>query len=344
MSEGDSAIRDLLVAFAVVAGILLALFLYTGNWPPPVVVESNSMMHVDQDEYVNNFGDTRAEEAPFGRVGTIDPGDLVLVKDVDDIRSIPTFADEEESHYSRSGEVLVYFPGGDRQRTPIIHRAMTYVEVHERQDGPTQYEVRWHSDWDRNVGCEDENDRECTEPGDCEENERGRLVCTFEGGFRLPDLLRRSGQHVYRPAWSGFITQGDNPENHAPDQILFPDRGPIKEDWAKGVARAELPWFGLIKLAVTGNPANTADVQDHPYFVSIGAMTAPQDLWIMLVVGLGVVAFAPVGVDYGIHLVRRRLTQPSDPPPEEPPEAVEGSDAGHPPPDEDGDRVDIDIE
>jgi signal peptidase len=326
MAEEDSAIRDLLVALLVVGGILLALFLYTGNWPPPVVVESNSMMHVDAEEYNNNFGDTRTEDVPYGRVGTIDPGDLVLVKQFEGTEGISTFADQADEHYGRPGEVVVYFPGGDERRTPIIHRAMTYVETTEEGD-TSVYEVRWHEDWkNRNVGCESPGDRECTEPGDCGEDERGRLTCTFEHGFRIPALFRRSGQHIYQPNWSGFLTQGDNPENAAPDQILF-DRGPIKEEWTKGVARGELPWFGLIKLAMTGEPGNTVDVRDHPYYVTLGAMTAPRDLWIMLVVGLGVVAFAPVGVDYGIHLVRRRLMGPPDEPPEEPPTSEPGSTA-----------------
>ncbi len=330
MSEGDSQVRDLLVAFAVVAGILLVLFLYTGNWPPPVVVESNSMMHVDATEYTTNIGDTRTEDVPYGRLGTIDPGDLVLVKQFSDVDGVTTYADQEDSRYSRAGEVVVYFPGGNEQRTPIIHRAMTYVEVISEPGGGSTpvYEVRWHSDWDRTVGCEDENDRQCTQAGDCEPRD-GRLTCRFEGGFRLPALMRRSGEHIYRPSWSGFITQGDNPENAAPDQILF-DRGPVQESWIKGVARGELPWFGLIKLAMTGEPTNTVDVRDHPYYVTIGAMTAPRDLWVMLIVGLGAVALAPVGIDYGIHLVRRRLQgtghdegPPPPPPPEQQPPPAE---------------------
>jgi len=340
MSDGDSLARDLLVAAAVVGGIILALVLYTGNWPPPVVVESNSMMHVDEAEYEGNVGDTRAEDVPFGRAGTIDPGDLVLVKQFDTVESISTYADEEESRYGSVGEVVVYFPGGDQRRTPIIHRAMTYVEVDDTSEGPRTYEVRWHSDWDRNVGCDSPDDNECVQPGECSENGRGRLTCTFEHGFRLPALLRKGGSHVYQPSNSGFITQGDNVAgNQAPDQATPAfDRGPVEGEWIKGVARGELPWFGLIKLAVTGEPGNTVGVRDHPYYATIGFMTAAQDLWVMLVVGLGVVAFAPVGVDYGIHLVRRRLSTDRRPPP--------GTRETTAPPEEEaaGDEVRIDLE
>ena len=61
-----SLIRDVLVAFFLVFIILLALWIYTGQWfgAPMVAIESGSMMHPDE---------------PFGRVGTIDAGDMVFL-------------------------------------------------------------------------------------------------------------------------------------------------------------------------------------------------------------------------------------------------------------------------
>lgn len=293
MDLGEGHGRDLLVAVAVVGGILLVLFLYTGNWPPPVVVESNSMMQVDPQEYEENYGTTRAEDVPYGRIGTIDPGDLVLVKEAGDASTISTYADGEEEHYGRPGEVVVYFTNGARQGTPIIHRAMTHVNVQGQGEDRT-YEVRWTSEWDS------------SEATNCEERD-SRQVCTFgSGGVTIPELNIDNREFTQ----DGFITKGDNVAgNRYPDQVLGIYDQPVPADQIQGVARGELPWFGLIKLTLTGNPRSTVEVQDHPYYWTIGAMTAPQDLWIMLVVGLGVVGLAPVGLDYGIHYGRRWIEE-----------------------------------
>ena len=54
-NENISLIRDILIAFIVVAIILIALWSYTGQWfgAPMVAIESGSMMHQNE---------------PFGRI------------------------------------------------------------------------------------------------------------------------------------------------------------------------------------------------------------------------------------------------------------------------------------
>ncbi len=355
LPEGHA--RDILVAVAVVGGILLALYLYTGTWPPPVVVESNSMMHIDADEYTQNFGDTRPEDVPYGRWGTVDPGDLVLVKDIDDQDRVDTYAHAGDDRYGDPGEVVVYFTNEHMAGTPIIHRAMTYVTALDSNGEPIRagqqheasvdtYEVVWHPSWDTNVACGEDDDPgtlgaedgECEEPASCT-TQGDHRVCRFdEAGFRLPELARevRFEDDVYAPPHSGFITQGDNVVgNEAPDQALGIHDEPVPLGQVQGIARGELPWFGLIKLALTGDPTATAEVQDHPYYLNIGQMTAPQDLWVMLLVGLGVVAFAPVALDYGWVYARRRIadeTQDPAPPPPGP--------SQDPPPDPPGNEDD----
>jgi len=387
LPEGHA--RDILVAVAVVGGILLSLYLYTGTWPPPVVIESNSMMHVNATEYEHNMGDTRAEDVSYGRWGTVDPGDLVLVKALDRIDEVETYAHDEDEHYSKPGEVVIYFNSPEHRGTPIIHRAMTYVTAVDESGDPIHaseaqttdvagYSVVFHPDWPTDVGCGD-GGREgpgaetCRQEADCERRE-GVKVCAFgDGGFRLPALARSSNyeDQVYAPEHSGFITQGDNAVgNAAPDQALgggaLPDR-PVPAEHIQGVARAELPWFGLIKLALTGDPASTSDVRGHPYYETFGRMTAPQDLWVMLVVGLGVVTVAPVGVDYAVLYGRRWWHErqqgeasstpvgaggdgpdPPDPPEPEPdpPEEAASMREADPPPaaGEDEERVEIHLE
>ena len=66
-----SFVRDVLIAFLLVLIILTALWTYTGQWfgAPMVAVESGSMEHFNP---------------PFGRLGTIDAGDMVLLVKIDD--------------------------------------------------------------------------------------------------------------------------------------------------------------------------------------------------------------------------------------------------------------------
>ncbi len=319
MDLQDGHLRDLLIAGVVVGGILLGLYLYTGNWPPPVVVESNSMMHVDPDEYncagsragpTCDPGSTRAADVPFGRIGTIDPGDLVLVKEIQRASDVTTFADGDEEHYGMSGEVIVYYTRGQRDSTPIIHRAMTYVDRQEQPDGDATYTVTWSPQW-----AQPDSARSCDLDTD------GQGTCTFgDDGVEIDELGIKSPRRFQH---SGFITKGDNVVgNFAADQRLSSPRlpsEPVRAEWIQGVARAELPWFGLIKLALTG-PLKNAEVANHDYYWTLGSMAAPKDLWTMLFVGLGVVGLAPVGIDYAIHRYSNRGDGPDQggPPPEPP--------------------------
>src|SRR3989304_487205 len=72
-------LRDLAIAFLVVALVMAALFAYQGVWRPMVVGESASMQHSNTESFV----------------GVIDTGDLVLVQGV-----------------AAAGDVVTYIEGG----------------------------------------------------------------------------------------------------------------------------------------------------------------------------------------------------------------------------------------
>ena len=74
--------KDALIALILVAAFLSSIVLYTGNWPPMVVVESGSMTH--------------GWETADSRIGIIDPGDLVLVKSVSSRESVITYVEGVE--------------------------------------------------------------------------------------------------------------------------------------------------------------------------------------------------------------------------------------------------------
>ncbi len=104
-----SLARDVLFAFATVGAIALALYLYAGVWPPMVSVEGTSMYPHMQD------------------------GDLILIQGIDRSK-IETFEAAKASGYSTFGsygDVIVYQPFGRKDMTPVIHRALYYVNASE---------------------------------------------------------------------------------------------------------------------------------------------------------------------------------------------------------------------
>ena len=76
----------ILIVFGIILGILVA---YTNYWPPVVVVESDSMMHGDDSS-----------------LGTMDTGDLVLVKGVRNRNQIKTYIEGESYRLQQSRKRL----------------------------------------------------------------------------------------------------------------------------------------------------------------------------------------------------------------------------------------------
>ncbi|MEM3227115.1 MAG: S26 family signal peptidase, partial [Thermoplasmata archaeon] len=73
MVKKDSlnSIRALLIVIIAIALIFIALFAYSGIWPPVVIIESSSMQHGSQWQY-----------------GVINTGDMVIVKKVTSVSDI----------------------------------------------------------------------------------------------------------------------------------------------------------------------------------------------------------------------------------------------------------------
>ncbi|HUR69512.1 MAG TPA: S26 family signal peptidase [Candidatus Thermoplasmatota archaeon] len=262
------ALRDALVLVGVFAGLLLGLYLLLGTWPPAVIVESGSMMHAD-------------DEVSYGRFGTIDPGDLVLVKKVGSVDDVTTLVEGGRDRYGKPGDVIVYHKGIDPDGTPIIHRAVAYIEV--VADG---YDVRW-------------SDEGACEGGATKTQRDGHAWCHYgPEGVYIPSVPVRgvTPTSPYRAPASGFMTKGDNPvTNRQTDQESRLSQNatrvavPVPLEWIEGKGRAEVPWLGLIKLSLAGkrNEANPPAA-----WVKVGSAYAPKDLWVML----GVTLFLVVGV------------------------------------------------
>lgn len=109
---------DLLSAVAIVAFVLAFVFAISGVWPPLVAIESGSMKpHIEKGDLAFVL-----EEQRFP------------ANDAVDGIGVATYQVSSQSGYTsfqRPGDVIVYQPNGNEDATPIIHRAMFYVEEGE---------------------------------------------------------------------------------------------------------------------------------------------------------------------------------------------------------------------
>jgi len=215
-----SLIRDVLFAFFLVFIILLALWTYTGQWfaAPMVAIESGSMMHPNE---------------PFGRVGTIDAGDMVFLVKVNGKADVVSHAmkDDNTYQYWDYGDVIVYRPYGDESRDQIIHRAMAWVEYNEEYK---TYTVEGYEEQNTNVTS-----------------------------ITIPELSLN--RFTPRNPHSGFITKGDNPfTNPTTDQEGGICEDLIKPEWISGKARGELPWIGTLNLIFNDIIGGKSTLQNVP--------------------------------------------------------------------------------
>lgn len=258
-------LRDAGVAALVVALILVAMFAFTGKWPPLVVVESDSMMHGDEN---------------ISHIGTIDTGDLVLVKKVDSTTDIETYVDgclSGHRTYGDYGDVVIYKVSGQDTRTPIIHRAMIYLEANA--DG-TSYSVAALRDLPSEKWS-------VTNPSDTWDHLTSVLTLHDVGYSGMSVVIDIA--HLATPLTSGYITKGDH--NSQVDQFF--GASPVHLDWIVGKARGEIPWFGLLKLWSThtlGSPAPSNSV---------------RDLWI----AIAAIVLCPVLIDIALTFREKRTAR-----------------------------------
>jgi signal peptidase len=257
-------LRDAGVAALIVALILLAMFAFTGKWPPLVVVESNSMMHSEPDKDVSH-------------IGIIDTGDLVLVKKVDATADVETYVDGYLSGhrtYGDYGDVVIYRPFGESGRTPIIHRAMVYLEVNEDR---SSYRVTALQDMPADKWG-------TTDSADTWDYLTSTLTIKdvgYTGGSVVIDI-----QHLSHPFTSGYVTKGDH--NSQVDQ--FYGSSPVQLGWVVGKARGEIPWFGLLKLWSTDTLGSTAPEN------------SVRDLWI----AIALIVLCPIIFDIAMTYKEKR--------------------------------------
>lgn len=262
-SENDkiALIRDVFVAFVIVFIILLALWSYTGQWfsAPMVAVESGSMMHLNE---------------PFGRIGTIDAGDMVLLVKVNSKNDISPYCKSNNWQYGKKGDVIIYKPMNNPHSDQIIHRAMCWVDVKYNGSQKT-YTIEG-----TNI-----IDHPASEP------------------LYLPELgiwnYIKNTSVTVNWSHSGFITKGDNPiSNPTCDQLGNICKEPVKLEWISGKARGELPWIGTINLLFN-------DLFSGKHTVN----NVPSDSLICLILLIAFLISIPISMDIYTYYKEKKEVQ-----------------------------------
>ncbi|MCJ7570882.1 MAG: S26 family signal peptidase [Candidatus Thermoplasmatota archaeon] len=258
-----SLARDVIVALLFVFIILLALWTYTGQWfgAPLVAIESSSMQHLNE---------------PFGRIGTINAGDMVLLVKVNSKNDVIPYSISNNYNYGKKGDVVIYHPDGNLDVDQIIHRAMCWIEV-ETEGSNTFYTIEKYDIIKQNA----------SEP-----------LYIPECGIWNPStnksvILDGKKGHYQKFTHSGFITKGDNPlTNVLCDQIGGISNQPVKVDWISGKASGELPWIGTINLLFNDLTTDGVD--------TIG--NVPKDCLTCFVIVIIILISIPVSLDiYTYH-------------------------------------------
>ncbi|MGC8663669.1 MAG: hypothetical protein ACP5SF_04155 [Thermoplasmata archaeon] len=233
----SDTIKSIVIAISAILIIFAGLYLYAGNWPPVTIIESSSMQHGNHFTW-----------------GVINTGDIVLQKKITNISQVVTYVQGRETGYSSYGDygnVILYepYPGS----TSVIHRAMFYITWNGNTfhiKGQTEaikegwLIIKGYDIILENVGFSDRN-----------------LVVNVSSSSPYAGYMDLIGR-------DGFFTMGDNNLANSPfsnPNIIFPNiayyacdqnvgiaPGPISIGQIVGVAQGWLPWFGIIKLVLSG--------------------------------------------------------------------------------------------
>lgn len=244
----------------VIVAILFISFIggvlvYSDNWPPIYVVESESM------EHSQNW-----------TIGTINTGDVVLAKNINGKSSnVVTYVQGRMTNYSTYGEygnVILYdSPSG----SVIIHRAMFYLSWNGSKPQVAGYNGQsWLTVTSKAVVIDN--------VGFTHRNlivNLGNLV--GENGFVTVGDYNLANSYLYNYTYKAYVAADQN-------VFGFPPAAPSK---VVGTAFGQIPWVGLIKLNIMklgGGWPQSNEVPNHAY---IGLAS--------LIIAIMVAAFFPYG-------------------------------------------------
>ncbi len=267
-------LRDVLIAFVAVLVVLIILWSYTGQWfaAPMVAIESGSMEHDNPPP-------------PFGRLGTIDAGDMVLVQKVFKQSDLVTYGtaknanDTNSFFYGNWGDVIIYKPLGRTDVSQIIHRCMCWVDVDDN-NGKLTYSIEEFNIHNVSLSI---------------------LTSELHKNGLIPNY-----PYIFPEPWtnSGYLTKGDH--NNVIDQATDICPQPVKLEWISGKGRSEIPWVGTINLFF--EDVTNGHLSDSQSTVK----NVHQDSLICLAILIAILVSIPISLDlydYFKHKEKRKQQQ-----------------------------------
>ncbi|MGC8995623.1 MAG: hypothetical protein ACP5JT_02900 [Thermoplasmata archaeon] len=218
----------LLIIVIILILIISSLYLYSGNWPPLTIIESDSMQHGSQFTWF-----------------VLNTGDIVIVKKISNYSDIVTYVQgrlENYVSYGDYGDVIIYY--SNYKEPPIIHRAILYIE--------------WSG---KNFTFPGERNAE--QQGWV--IIKGYNIIILNVGPSQRNLIINVSMYIGQ---NGFITMGDNnlinsyrsnpnvifPQvaYYAADQNIGISLHPVKLNDIEGKAVGWIPWFGAFRILLSG--------------------------------------------------------------------------------------------
>ncbi len=225
-------VKDIIFVIAVVGGISLLSQLVLGLWTPMVAVESGSMVpNLNIGDIVLVQGASRTEITPWdqaektGYTAFNNPGDVILYR---------PYGKASLNLFDQLKMLLGWAPGKDKA-TPIIHRALSYVNEGEPmwQDGPSAPFSGYITKGDHNEMID---------------QMAGQIfgVANISYVQLHRDEMIDVGSNIFLDKNTGLVIYQTNNGTFVGEGISY--LTPVKKEWVIGVAKARIPMVGYIRL------------------------------------------------------------------------------------------------
>jgi signal peptidase len=229
------------IRLAVIAIVIVAIILFAFLIVPlmghdgSMVVQSDSMQHSDGG----------------GQSGILDAGDTVYYKNIQGRSDVTTYMEGKRQGYriyGGYGDIIIYYKNGYRDITPVIHRAILWLEY----NGSGQHEINgilYKGSFDiPELRNHDEGPGEDDAWEDLSGNGRwynlsGTILLKNIGWDKqdvvvnLNLILQNFNLMTISEPHSGFITMGDHNKGHFDQGILMAPDGkvrPVQPEWVLG--------------------------------------------------------------------------------------------------------------
>jgi signal peptidase len=225
-------VNDIIFVVVVVGAISIISQLALGLWTPMVAVESGSMVpNLNVGDIIVVQGASRtdvvswenAEKAGYKAFNL--PGDVVLYRPYG----------KESFNLLDQALMLLGFSRSADKATPIIHRAMRFVEAGEPMwdGGPKAPFSGYITKGDHNP--------------DIDQKAGGILGMANITYLQLhQDQLRDVGDGIFLDTRTGLIVYQTNNGSFVGEGISY--LTPVKKEWVIGVARVKIPLVGYVRL------------------------------------------------------------------------------------------------